>query len=291
MIQSERWMSNGLLATPLSLSSRVALLSRYPTRYFSFGDVGAPPLVILPGLTGGMDLGLPLARRLSEQFRVFILQPRCEDSPYDLSQLTSIAHLAHDVLEFQSELGLERPLLLGLCFGGLVALQAAALQPARYSGVIVQGVRPSYPISPYHEAAKQVLAVQHTPHQFISNQFYEGLFGTTWVLPELRQLVAQCCSRTEQGVLARRLELCEQFDAESLVDGLRQVPLLTQTAANDVIVSPEAWKPWRRVLPRMTLQRVEGAGHFAFLTHVQQMAEQVERFAGRRLGVAVKLPT
>jgi hypothetical protein len=36
----------------------------------------------------------------------------------------------------------------------------------------------------------------------------------------------------------------------------------------------------------MTLQRIENAGHLAFLTHTNTLAEQIERFVSRRLGVA-----
>jgi pimeloyl-ACP methyl ester carboxylesterase len=292
MVQTDRWLSNGLLGIPLSLTSQAVLLRSYTARYFSLGHPEAPPLIVVPGLAGGMDLALPIARRLAAQFSVKVLQPRGEDDPSSLTPRTSLEELALDLVDFQESLGFERPLVMGLSFGGLAALQAASMFPGRFGGVVVQGVGPRMAHWALHQVATEALCRIHLPTDsgFV-NQFFNLLFGTSWVVPELRQAVTRMCWRTDQGVMARRYLLAEQFDLEALVVGLRQVPLLIQTAAHDVIVSPEAWKPWRRVLPRMTLQSIERAGHLAFLTHIGQIAEQVERFACRRLGVAAQLPT
>ena len=116
------------------------------------------------------------------------------------------------------------------------------------------------------------------------------MFGSRWVLPNLKQLALEHVGHTDLGVLTRRLQLLAGFDMETMVDGLRLVPLLIQTATHDVFVSPEAWKPWRRVLPRMTLQTIDNAGHLACLTHGEALASQAERFANRRLGVPMQLP-
>jgi pimeloyl-ACP methyl ester carboxylesterase len=287
MIQTERWLRKGLPSIARSDSCHIAFLPTYNTRYYSFGSLNAPPVLLIPGLAGGMDLGLPFAKRLSRQFRVVIFQPRGEDHPYDLPARVSLGDLAQDVLALQEHLRVERPLLLGYSFGGAVALQTASLAPGRFNGVAVQGVGPSFPPTVLQRVAAEVLEHVYLPHNngFI-NQFFHLLFGTRFVLPELLESVIERCWQTDQGVMARRFQMAREFKIEPLVEGLRQVPLLIQTAANDVIVSPEAWKPWRRVLPRMTLQRIENAGHLSFLTHAETLADQIERFASRRLGVA-----
>jgi pimeloyl-ACP methyl ester carboxylesterase len=290
MIQTDRWLGKGLPSVPRCDLSQVAFLCSYNARYQTLGSVDAPPMLLVPGLAGGMELGFALAKRLSRQFKVIIFQPRGEDYAYDLRPATSLNDLAHDLIAFQSYVGLERPLLFGYSFGGAIALQAAGLHPGRFNGVIVQGVGPNFPPTVIQHVAAEALANVNLPHNngFI-NQFFQLLFGTRWVLPELLESVIERCWQTDQGVMARRFQMAKQFDIEPLVEGLRQVPLLIQTAANDVIVSPEAWKPWRRVLPRMTLQRIENAGHLAFLTHANTLAEQIERFASRRLGVTPSL--
>ena len=279
MQQSDRWNSHGLAAIPLTHCGQVAFLPGYMARYYVLGSPDAPPLVLIPGLAGGMDLCLPLASRLSQQFCVYLLQPRGEDSPYDLGPRASLEELGQDLIEFQRVLGLERPLLYGQGFGSLVALEAVRQCPGRFAGTVVQGIAPNF------TANFCELALSPSKQTLV-----DSMLGSRWVLPQLKQLTAELCSRTDAGVLARRLQLMAHFDIDQFIDGLRQVPLLIQTAAHDVFVSPEAWKPWRRVLPRMTQQTIENAGHFAFLTHGENLASQVERFANRRLGVPMQLP-
>jgi pimeloyl-ACP methyl ester carboxylesterase len=290
MIQSERWMRHGLAGVSLSTASRFTFLPGYSARYFQLGSSVAPPLVLLPGLAGGMDLVLPFAHRLSRHFQVYLLQLRGEDTPYDLSASTTLTALGQDVLDFQSALHLESPLLVGCSFGGVVALRAASLSPGRFSGVAVQGVGPTLPSTILRRIASKSVNYLSPPAQDpLVDEFFGSIFGTRWVLPELRRTVMQTCWQTDLGVIGRRCLLAEQFDFEPLADALRRVPLLVQTAGRDMMVSPEAWKPWRRTMPRMALQTIDNAGHFAFLTHGEAMTEQVEQFAIRRLSVAASV--
>jgi pimeloyl-ACP methyl ester carboxylesterase len=287
MLQTTRWSCQGLASTPLSHCSRLVHLPGYLARYSVLGDPESPPLVILPGLAGGMDLCLPLASRLSQQFSVYILQPRGEDTPYDFSHRTSIEHLGTDLIDFQKVIGLERPMVFAHGIGATIALEAARQCPGRFAGVIAQGIAPQLGtvITSWllHQSMKP--SSGNALHDIIA-----PMFGSRWVLPDLKQLALEHAGHTDLGVISRRLQLFAGFDMESMVDGLRLVPLLIQTGTHDVFVSPEAWKPWRRVLPRMTLQTLENAGHFAFLTHTEALATQIERFASRRLGMPMQLP-
>jgi pimeloyl-ACP methyl ester carboxylesterase len=268
-----------LASKSLSYSSKIVLLPGYLARFFVLGEFDAPPLLLLPDVAGGMDLSLPIASRLSQQFCVYVLQPRGEDVPYDLTNSTKLEDLGQDVIDFQKALGLERPLLCGLGFGAITALHAVQQYPGRFAGAVVQGLAPGY------DEALQCLGESMGRHSL-----FEAMLGNRWMLPQLRQMIEEHCQRTDMGVVARRLRLMSQFEMESIVCGVRQAPLLIQTATNDTLVTPEAWKPWRRVLPRMTLQTIDNAGHFAYLTHGEVLASQVERFANRRLGVPMQLP-
>jgi pimeloyl-ACP methyl ester carboxylesterase len=284
MLQSDLWIRQGLASTPLSYCDHFTHLPGYLARHTVLqGAADATPLIVLPGLAGGLDFCMPLASRLSQQFAVHLLQPRGEDSRYDLSPRTTIEQLGLDVVEYQKASGLERPMLFGHGFGAVVALEAARQYPGRFAGVIVQGIAPQMQ-GPMQEWLLKQLLAQHSG----AADFIAPLFGSRWILPELKQVALQFCQRTDLGVLIRRMELMAQFDIDPLVDGLRSIPLLIQSATHDVLVSPEAWKPWRRVLPRMTLQTIDNAGHFAFLTQADAIATQVERFANRRLGMPLQ---
>jgi len=237
-----------------------------------------------------MDLALPLAQRLSQHFLVFLLQPRGEDTPYELSASATLSDLGQDVIDFTHALNLERPFLFGCSFGGLVALRAASLSPGRLAGVAVQGVGPTLPRTLLKRIASKAVNYRQPPAQDpLVEEFFGSVFGTRWVLPELREAVMQTCWQTDLGVVSRRCLLAEQFDLEPLVEGLQHVPLLIQAAARDLMASPEAWKPWRRTMPRLALRTIDNAGHFAFLTHGETITEQVEHFAAQRLSVAAEV--
>lgn len=286
MMQSECWLRQGLASVSLSSANRFAFLPGYSARFYVLGSPTSRPLILTPGLAGGMDLLLPLAQRLGRHFRVYLLQPRGEDTPYDLSSSTSLNDLGQDLIDFQQSLNLERPFLFGCSFGGLVAARAASMSPGRFAGVAVQGVAPTLPRTLLRRiASKSVNYLEPPARDPLVEEFFSTIFGTRWVLPELRRTVMQTCWQTDLGVVSRRCLLAERFDFEPLATGLRNVPLLVQTATRDLMVSPDAWKPWRRVLPRMVLQTVDNAGHFAFLTHGQAMTEQVVAFSRNRLSV------
>lgn len=289
MLQSESWIRQGLATTPLSHCSKYAYLAGYLTRYCVLGSPDAPPLILVPGLAGGMDLCLPLASRLSQQFSVYVVQPRGEDLPSDLSSQVTLEELGADLVEFQKAVGLERPLIYGHGFGAVLSLEAARQCPGRFAGAVVQGIAPSFTSILSAWLLKQTLKSVTTSESTLQS-LISPMFGARWLLPQLKQMALDLSSRTDLGVFTRRLQLMSHFDIEPLIDGLRQVPLLIQTATHDVFVSPEAWKPWRRVLPRMTLQTIDNAGHFAYLTHSEALASQIERFANRRLGVPLQLP-
>src|SRR4051794_33288045 len=99
MIQSARWLSQGLAGVSLTAASRFAFLPGYSARFYVLGSSVAHPLILAPGLAGGMDLVLPLAQRLSRHFRVYLLQPRGEDTPYDLSASNALTDLGQDILD------------------------------------------------------------------------------------------------------------------------------------------------------------------------------------------------
>jgi pimeloyl-ACP methyl ester carboxylesterase len=288
MLQSVKWNRQGLASEPIVYGSKFAHLPGYLARYFVLGNDNNTPLVMLSGLAGGMDISLPLASRLSQQFCVYVVQSRGEDSPYELSSSTTLEQLGTDCIEFQKAAGLERPLLFGHGFGAVCVLEAARQCPGRVAGVIAQGIAPAYTTFLKDLLYSEVL--NHTQGTATGESLFTRMFGTRWILPQLLEMAVSLCQRTDLGVVSRRLELLAHFEMEYYVDRIRQVPVLIQCASHDPFTSLEGWKPWRRTLPRMALQTIEFAGHFAFLTHGEAVASQVERFANRRLGVPMRLP-
>src|SRR5262245_2417770 len=131
---TERWlrMSGANLRASRSIRG-VIDLKHYNAEYVEWGD--GPPLVIVPGLAGGIDLVEPLARELAQNFRVVSYQLRGETDCFALRRGFSLNDLATDLAEFVYLRGLEKPLVVGISFGGVIALACAARYPRLFTAL------------------------------------------------------------------------------------------------------------------------------------------------------------
>ena len=89
-----------------------------------------PLLVLVPGLAGGIGLLGPLVRELAKKFRVISYQLRGEDNCFALRRPFSMMDLVEDLHEFINWHFLESPTILGVSFGGVLALEFARALPA-----------------------------------------------------------------------------------------------------------------------------------------------------------------
>jgi len=104
------------------------------------------PLVILHGLFGSLDNWMSLAKKLGEDFEVFIVDarnhgqsPHSEEFNYDI--------MADDVYEFLMQHNIIDPVILGHSMGGKTAMQFAMNYPTILSKLIVVDIAPKpYPI-------------------------------------------------------------------------------------------------------------------------------------------------
>src|SRR5262245_21691738 len=191
-------------------------------RHYSatFREWGAgPPLVLVPGLAGGFELLGPLARLLARDFRVISYQLRGEDDPFALRQRFGLTELVEDLAEFTALLGLESPTVMGVSFGGILALEFAARYPARLRSLVVQGVGSRFERGLLQRVAGWVLSSYPLPsdNAFV-NQFFNLLFGGRQNPGPLFQFVTRQCWQTDQSVMAHRFHLAERFN---VVDHLR----------------------------------------------------------------------
>src|SRR5262245_52095117 len=101
--------------------SGCAQLTNYTVEYREWGE--GPPIVLVPGLAGGFELLGPLAKRLAKNHRVITYQLRGEDNCFVLRRPFEVADLVQDLAEFLDWHCLENPSLLGVSFGGMLALE------------------------------------------------------------------------------------------------------------------------------------------------------------------------
>jgi 3-oxoadipate enol-lactonase len=256
--------------------SGCAQLAHYTAEYREWGD--GPPLVIVPGLAGGFELLGPLIRTLARQFRVISYQLRGEDNCFVLRRPFGMADLVGDLAEFLDTMRLERPALLGVSFGGVLALEFAARHSHRLDRLIVQGTGSRFEPGLIHQVAGTVLNRFPLPadNPFV-NQFFNLLFGGRPKDRRLFEFVTRQCWQTDQSVMAHRLELVKSFNMDGQLEAIR-VPTLILSGERDVLVSNRGLAELRDSIPDSRFVRLPRCGHLAFVTRPGLVAQQVVDF-------------
>jgi pimeloyl-ACP methyl ester carboxylesterase len=253
-----------------------AHLKHYTAAYCEWGD--GPPLVLVPGLAGGFELLGPLARRLARHYRVISYQLRGEDDAFALRRRFGLADLVEDLAEFLAWYGLEAPPILGVSFGGVLALEFATRRPHGLSSLIVQGAGARFERGLLEQVAGAVLARYPLPadNPFV-NQFFNLLFGGRQRPGALFRFVTRQCWQTDQAVMTHRFRLVEGFDITPRLDRVR-VPALVMAGERDLLVSARSLTALSRGIRDCRQITLPHCGHLAFATRPEQVADEVTRF-------------
>src|SRR5262249_47264947 len=244
-----------------------------------WGD--GPPLVLVPGLAGGFELLGPLARLLARDFRVISYQLRGEDDCFALRRRFGHADLVDDLHEFLDLMSLERPALMGVSFGGTLALSLAARRPSRVDSLVLQGTGARFQRGLLQQVAGMVLSRYPLPsdNAFV-NQFFNLLFGSKQKPDALLHFVTRQCWQTDQSVMAHRFHLVNHFDIQPRL-GRVQVPTLIMAGDRDLLVSRQSLEELANGITDAEQAVLPGCGHLAFVTRPELVAAEVFKAAAR----------
>ena len=233
------------------------------------------PVVLVPGLAGGWKLLAPLARKLAKRNRVILYGFRDEADPLSSRAARHVGDHARDLSLLIGALGLERPTVFGVSFGGAVALEFAVDEPHRVGRLILSGVESRFRSTLASTIARRVLERFPLPgdNPFV-NQFFNLFHGGKPAPGPLPRFIVERCWETDQGVMARRLAMLESFD---VTDRLWRVeaPTLVLAGSKDVVVPPARQKALAASIAGARFEPIEGAGHVGFLTHSADVARHV----------------
>ena len=234
------------------------------------------PLVLVPGLAGSWKLTLPLARRLGRRFEVITYGLRGDRFPSFGSTLPhhgiwDIGGHADDLASLIGQLGLERPAIFGVSFGGAIALQLAVEHPSCLGTLIVQGADCRFRSTIGSTIARRVLERFPLPRDngFL-NQFFNLLHGgkpEPGPLAELRGRANLGDGPERDGP---RLAQLESFDVSERLWKI-DVPTLVLAGSKDAIVPAARQKLLAQSIPGARIEILEGAGHIGFLTHRREV--------------------
>jgi pimeloyl-ACP methyl ester carboxylesterase len=274
---SAEWLeSSGAAFSAGSGEAGYAHLKHYTAAWCEWGD--GPPLVLVPGLAGGFELLGPLARLLARRYRVISYQLRGEDDAFALRRRFGLEDLVEDLAEFLAWYGLEAPPIMGVSFGGVLALEYAARHPHRLSSLIVQGAGARFERGLLQQVAGAVLSRYPLPadNPFV-NQFFNLLFGGRQRPGSLFHFVTRQCWQTDQAVMTHRFRLVERFNITPRLDRVC-VPALILTGERDLLVSAKSLAELCEGIADCRQVTLPRSGHLAFATQPERVAGEVTRF-------------
>lgn len=279
MQRSAKWKDAGNLETRWNpLSVRTVEGSGGVHEVVRLGQ--GTPIVLLPGLAGGWRLVLPVARRLARKHEVHLIGLLGDGQPLPRCSGVGVADEANSLMTVIDRLGLERPALMGVSYGGAVALELAIDAPGRFDRLALYGAEAQFGRKWAATIARRALERYPIPadNPFI-NQFYAILFGGKIEPGPLTDFVIRHCWETDQGIMADRLRALEAFDA---TDRLWRIdaPTLVMAGSRDIVVTAERQKSLARSIGSARFSTIDGAGHLGFLTDRKAVSARVSRLLG-----------
>lgn len=259
------WLRMSSTSSPIYRTHRgCADLRYYNADFREYGS--GTPIVLVPGLAGGIDLVEPLARELAQHHHVITYQLRGESDCFALRRRFGLGDLTEDLAEFIAWRGLERPAVLGVSFGGVVALQYAARYPNQIRALGLQGVGSRFEPGLVQRIAGLVLSHYELPDDCpFLNQFLNLLFGNK-PTPEQFEHAIRTCWQTDQSVMAHRLRLLKRLSLEPLLARVT-APTVVVSGAKDVIVSRANARMLAGKLANVRHEMLATAGHMIPVTH------------------------
>ena len=103
------------------------------------------PIVLIPGLQGRWEWMRPAVEALAQQHRVISYSLCDERTPFPCEPARGFENYVDQVAQVLDRAGLERAVIAGVSYGGLIATEFAARQPQRVSAlVLASALHPSW---------------------------------------------------------------------------------------------------------------------------------------------------
>lgn len=234
----------------------------------------------------GMHSGIlrEAAERLAENFRVTLvdLPGHGRSGPPASEEAFELGGLAEALLEVVPE----GAVWLGWSLGGMVAMAAAAVAPERIAGLVLVGSSPRFVRQRGWEHAMEPAVLEAFWGDLLRN--YKATLtrflalqsrGPDNAKESLRRLRGQLFEHGEPDHAALRggLRILREADLRGALHQI-ECPALVLLGERDTLVPVAAGEALAGALPRARLQRLPGAGHAPFLSHLDAFVAAVSDF-------------
>jgi 3-oxoadipate enol-lactonase len=234
----------------------------YRIHYQSFGDPGAPPLLLIMGLGMGSDAWDTLPTKLAEWFHVVVFDNRGMGSSSPSPGGFRIRDLADDAARVLDAAGIAQASVFGISMGGMIAQELALHYPSRVRSLVLGATFGSQLRShkPGLGVARDLLLVtlsSRNPRRMarllVSNEFLAGNRGrfVQWL---------ERLGHPRRTAARRQILAIARHEAEDRLPQLR-IPTLVLSGNQDRLVPVENSRRLARMIPRARLVELPGVGH------------------------------
>ena len=267
------------MGTEIGAQDRFIEINGLRLHYVEWGNEGAPPLVLLHGLTSHARSWDHLARALCDRFRIVALDQRGHgDSAWPADHSYRTEDYVADLAAFVEAPGFARFALVGLSMGAHNAIAFAAAHPRRVTHLVAIDIPPMFNRPPQP-------ADGQPPRVFASVE--EAFQHARSLNPRPREDVQR--ERVRWGLKERtdgRFELKYDPDAPrhwqpaDLWQALPQIPCPTLIirGAESQVLSAEVAERMAAAFPKARLETVEGSGHPVPLDRPEDLERLVREF-------------
>lgn len=236
-------------------------------------------LVLIPGIQGRWEYMGPAVDALSRVFRVITFSLKSDGLEAHVREVD--AALGHA--------GVERAVICGVSFGGIVAARFAAMHPGRTSAlVLVSTPAPGWRLPPRHRLYARLpwvlgpLFLAESPlrmHAELQAAFRDGRARRAYKASVLRTLLSAPISLGRMAAAARIIDDRDESDLRS--DCARiDAPTLVVTGEPglDHVVPVESSREFARLIRGARIETIARTGHLGSVTRPDTFVALVSRF-------------
>ena len=242
------------------------------------------PLVLVPGFASGAWSWSWQLEALAAEFRVITFDPRgIGQSTIGESETVSIAGISDDVVALIDKLGLIKAHVVGISFGGFVALDVALRYQERVDKLILASTSFG---GPNHVAPSMQVLAAFANTQGLNTTERIRKYLTVAFSPEFVETNSEAVDRfcrlreenyVSQEVYLQQLQAALSFNVENDV-GMIRAETMVLTGDHDAVVPMQNSRNLATAIPNARLEIIEGTGHMAFVERADQFNSLVIDF-------------
>lgn len=239
-------------------------------RFYVWGR--GQPLVLLHGLSDCARSFVPVMAHLTNEFRCIA---------FELPSHGDLRSHAIGIGRLLDHLGCRQASLYGASFGGLVAIQALAVEPRRYLRAALQG---AFAHRRMTWAEKLVIRLaRYAPAKLGDVRLWRALQrradaeAFSQVSPDLWEFQRVNTGATPIKTFAHRASLVASTDLRPLLPTITH-PILLLNGDRDGVVSRASMQELAAGLPHADQLEFSSCGHYAQYTHAPAVAAAIKRF-------------